>query len=460
VKGFNWFYPGLGMEQEQRQAVTITSIKVFDHNISFDSTQITLPHNENYLSFEFAAQSHYRTQDNQYSYMLEGDDKDWIFAGSRRYVTYTNLSPGNYIFHVRIAGSGSASLTETSIPILIKPPWHRTPFALVSFAIVGALIVYAGFRMQHARVVHRERAAARMREAELKNIALEEKNLSAQRELDKAKELEQAYDQLKMAQEQLVQQEKLASLGHLTAGIAHEIKNPLNFVTNFSEGAAELVDELRNAISEEERSRLSDDLQQNLDKVVKHSKRADSIVKNMLLHSKTGSGEKQPTDINALCEEFIHLAFHGMRANHTDFNSEIEKNFSAELPRVNIVAQDIGRVLLNLFSNAFFAVYERDKMESAARFHKVQEIAYQPKVSVSTGLKDRFVMIQVYDNGSGISDGIRQKVFDPFFTTKAPGTGTGLGLSLSHDIIKAHGGTISVESRVNEYTTFTVKLPL
>jgi len=441
--------------------VTFTSIKVFEQNIPFDTSRITLSHKQNYISFEFAAQSHYRTQDNQYSYMLEGEDKDWIFAGTRRYAAYTNLGPGKYIFHVRVTGSGSAFSSEASIPILIRLPWYRTPWALTGFTIAFAALVYFLFRRQRARVIRHEREAARIREAELKAAALEEKNLGTQRELEKAKELEQAYNQLKTAQVQLVQQEKLASLGQLTAGIAHEIKNPLNFVNNFSEISAELVDELKNCTSEEERAKLSEELRQNLEKILKHSKRADSIVKNMLQHSRMGSGATQPTDINALCEEFLNLSFHGMRASHSDFNCELEREFAGNLPKANVMSQDIGRVLLNVFNNAFQAVYEKEKMEHAAQsFRVVSGLPYQPKVIVLTSYSNGAVVVKVRDNGSGIPEGVMQKIFEPFFTTKPPGMGTGLGLSLSYDIMKTHSGRIVVESKVNDFAEFSVVIPV
>ena len=256
------------------------------------------------------------------------------------------------------------------------------------------------------------------------------------------KQLQEAFDNLKKAQEQLVQSEKLASLGALTAGIAHEIKNPLNFVTNFSLLSTELVDEFVNATDETERKEIAADLKMNLNKINEHGRRADSIVKNMLEHSRSGSSEKQPTDINRICEEYLNLAFHGMRASSPGFNCQMITHLDKNVPPVNCVAQDISRVILNLINNAFDELKKKND--------GVLEITTQK-------VNDK-VVIKVKDNGGGIPDQLKDKIFEPFFTTKPSGQGTGLGLSLSHDIIKSHGGTLEVESRVGEGTTFIISL--
>jgi len=257
---------------------------------------------------------------------------------------------------------------------------------------------------------------------------------------------------LKSTQSQLVQQEKLASLGALTAGIAHEIKNPLNFVNNFSELSTELVDEFIETKDETERQEIGADLKINLQKINEHGKRADSIVKNMLQHSRSGSGEKQLTDINQLCEEYFNLAFHGKRATDAGFNCEMVKSLDNTLPQINCVVQDISRVILNLINNSFDAVRERELEGKTPN--------YKPSVTLKTQQVNNTISISIRDNGKGIPQHIQEKIFEPFFTTKPAGQGTGLGLSLSYDIVKAHGGELKIKSELNDFTEFSVILPL
>ena len=239
----------------------------------------------------------------------------------------------------------------------------------------------------------------------------------------------------------------MASLGELTAGIAHEIQNPLNFVNNFSEVSQELLDELQEEFKEgdlEEVAAITSDLKSNLEKINHHGKRADAIVKSMLQHTRSSSGEKEPTDINALCDEYLRLAYHGMRAKDKSFNAGYKLELDENLPLLKVVPQDIGRVLLNLINNAFQAVTDVEK----------------PEVVVSTQKLLDKIEIKVSDNGPGIPDSIKDKIFQPFFTTKPTGQGTGLGLSLSYDIVKAHGGELKVTSITGEGATFTVSLPV
>jgi len=268
-------------------------------------------------------------------------------------------------------------------------------------------------------------------------------------------ELEKALEQLKVTQQQLIQSEKLASLGELTAGIAHEIQNPLNFVNNFSEVSMELVDEMEQELAKgdkDEAMAIAADIKQNLEKIRHHGKRADGIVKGMLQHSRASSNTKEPTDINKLADEYFRLAYHGLRAKDKSFNSELEMNFAEGLPMVNMVPQDIGRVLLNLFNNAFYAVQQKQK-ELGGDF--------KPVVKISTEVKNKALEIKVTDNGMGIPDAVKDKILQPFFTTKPTGEGTGLGLSLSYDIVaKGHSGTIDIESKEGEFTEFTIRLPL
>ncbi len=279
-------------------------------------------------------------------------------------------------------------------------------------------------------------------------------------EQQRTRELAKSLDDLRTAQDRLVQTEKLASLGQLTAGIAHEIKNPLNFVNNFSSVSVELIDELRGALGgihldskqRAEITEIADTLQGNLDKVLQHGKRADAIVKNMLLHSRQGSGEHRPMDINALVEESLNLAYHGARAEKQGFEITLERSFDPAAGEVDLFPQEITRALLNLISNGFYAATKRKA--------EVDGGGYEPTLTAATkNLGDR-VEISIRDNGTGISPEVKEKLFSPFFTTKPAGEGTGLGLSISHDIIvKQHGGSIEVDSKRGEFTKFRIVLP-
>ncbi len=266
--------------------------------------------------------------------------------------------------------------------------------------------------------------------------------------------VEATLEELKSTQSQLIQSEKMASLGELTAGIAHEIQNPLNFVNNFSEVSTELIDEMKDELSKsnyEDANAIADDLKQNLEKINHHGRRAGNIVKGMLQHSQASTGKKEPTDINSLCDEYLRLAYHGLRAKDKDFNAKMETDFDSSIGKANIIAQDIGRVLLNLINNAFYAVNEKSKQNIPG---------YYPTVSVSTKKETGKISISVEDNGNGIPESIKEKIFQPFFTTKPTGSGTGLGLSLGYDIVKAHGGEIKVQTKEGEGTEFMIQLPV
>ena len=286
-----------------------------------------------------------------------------------------------------------------------------------------------------------------------KNTQLEENTNQLTDQLEKLKiELSKTVESLRSTQNQLIQSEKMASLGQLTAGIAHEIQNPLNFVNNFSELSVELLEELNGNPTLEEQKSIVNDIKQNLQKIAYHGKRADSIVKGMLQHSRTASVEKQPTDINKLVEEFFVLAYHGMRAKDPGFNCSMEKHLAKDLPLVKIIPQEINRVILNIFNNSFYAVDERSKNEGKG---------YRPTVSISTQKVNGSITVTIRDNGKGINEEIRKKIFTPFFTTKPMGHGTGLGLSISRDIIvKGHNGDLKLDSKPGEYTEFIITLPL
>jgi two-component system, NtrC family, sensor kinase len=283
--------------------------------------------------------------------------------------------------------------------------------------------------------------------------------------------LEQALAELKTTQTQLIQSEKMASLGELTAGIAHEIQNPLNFVNNFAEVNVELIDELTTAFdkgNKEEVMAIAFDIKQNLGKITHHGRRADAIVKGMLQHSQNNSGQKEPTDINQLAEEYLGLSFHGLRAKDKSFNATLKKIFDPSIGKPNIIPQDIGRVLLNIYNNAFYAVTEKKKAALSAEAspkagssaEALAKAGFEPTVTVTTRkLRDK-IELSVRDNGNGIPEKVLDKIFQPFFTTKPTGQGTGLGLSMSYDIVtKGHGGAMTVNTKEGEFTEFIIQLP-
>jgi len=313
-------------------------------------------------------------------------------------------------------------------------------------------LVISDFKLERTNKVKRTTAILleeTIEELEQKQAAIKQTNIA----------LSKSLEDLKAAQAQLVQSEKMASLGELTAGIAHEIQNPLNFVNNFSEVSKELLEEmleeLQNGDTEEVKT-IANDVIQNLEKILHHGKRADGIVKGMLQHSRKNSGEKETIDINTLVDEYLRLAYHGLRAKDKSFNANLETNYDDAIGKINLVPQDIGRVVLNLITNAFYACNEKKKeleKESAAT------TKFQPTVRVITKKENNRIDITVSDNGNGIPKQIIEKIFQPFFTTKPTGQGTGLGLSLSYDIVKAHGGELKVETIEGKATTFIISIP-
>ncbi|MFB9843722.1 ATP-binding protein [Mucilaginibacter ginsenosidivorans] len=289
-----------------------------------------------------------------------------------------------------------------------------------------------------------------------KQQILANQNILLERQVaERTKELNTSLENLRATQNQLIQSEKMASLGELTAGIAHEIQNPLNFVNNFSDVNQEMLIELREELDKgdvEEAKAIAADIEQNEAKINHHGKRAEAIVKGMLQHSRTSSGQKEPTNLNALADEYLRLSYHGFRAKDKEFNAELITNFDSKLPKVNVVPQDIGRVLLNVINNAFYAVQQKTKTAGAD---------YKPTVEICTAQQNRSVIISVKDNGTGIPDNVKDKILQPFFTTKPTGEGTGLGLSLTYDmVVKGHGGSIQINSVEAEGSEFIILLPL
>ncbi|MBY0432857.1 MAG: GHKL domain-containing protein [Cyclobacteriaceae bacterium] len=448
-EGVTAFTPALLRKNARPPQVVITDVKLFNKSItagidapylksSSTDDGLTLEYNQNELTIEYVALHFGNPEMNRYAYQLEGFDKNWVDAGTKRTATYTNLPPGEFTFKVKAANAdGIWNEQGVSFTLHVLPPWYRTwwAYTLLVFLFIGS--IYAIDRTQRKRLLQKEH----------------ERN--QQKELEQAREIEKAYNQLKSTQAQLIQSEKMASLGELTAGIAHEIQNPLNFVNNFSEVSSELIDEMKTELATgnlQQATEISNDLKQNLEKINHHGKRASDIVSGMLQHSRASSGVKEPTNINALADEYLRLAYHGLRAKDKNFNAKFETELDASLPKLNVVPQDIGRVILNLITNAFYAV-------STVALAKVDS-EYTPTVSVSTKKEGNKVLVSVKDNGNGIPPKILDKIFQPFFTTKPTGQGTGLGLSLSYDIVKAHGGELRVETKDGEGSTFTIQLPL
>ncbi|MBN3521017.1 tetratricopeptide repeat protein [Algoriphagus lutimaris] len=313
---------------------------------------------------------------------------------------------------------------------------------VIIFASLGGLAMFVIISISLFRNNLSKQKANRLLQIQKEEIRIQRENVVS------------AYDKLKSTQAQLIQSEKMASLGELTAGIAHEIQNPLNFVNNFSEVSEEMVDEMKEELEKgdyDEAKSIGEEIKQNLSRIRLHGKRADSIVKGMLEHSRSNAREKVPTDLNLLANEFLRLSYHGIRAKDKAFNADFELEVDDQLPKVTVVPQDIGRVILNMVNNAFYTVNEKSKTGIPD---------YQPMVRVKTKKTKNGIELSIQDNGSGIPDAIKDKVFQPFFTTKPTGSGTGLGLSLSYDIIKAHNGELKVESKEGEGTEFIISLPL
>jgi two-component system NtrC family sensor kinase len=331
------------------------------------------------------------------------------------------------------------------------------------FAFLWACAFYFMGRRQN-KALEAERIKRRNEEEQNRMMAAMKVNLESEvRErtselMQQKEELTVALNELKSTQAQLIQSEKMASLGELTAGIAHEIQNPLNFVNNFSEVSIELLEELKEEVlsklddeAKQEADEIISDITQNLTKINQHGKRADAIVKGMLQHSRTTSGKKEATDINALADEYLRLSYHGLRAKDKMFNSGMKTSFDESIGKIEAIPQDLGRVLLNLFNNSFYAVAEKKKLHIEG---------YEPMLTVNTKRINGNVEITITDNGTGIPQKVLDKIYQPFFTTKPTGQGTGLGLSMSYDIItKGHGGELKVDTVEGEYTSFIITIP-
>jgi signal transduction histidine kinase/ligand-binding sensor domain-containing protein len=445
MKGYYSFYPDELNDSRTPPLLQFTNFKIFNKEIFagegevltspvWQTENIKLSYFQNTFSFEFNALDYKNPGEIRYLYKLDNYDNEWRDIGTERKATFFSIPPGKYKLHVK-AVNAEGSIAEKIITITITPPWWKTWWAYCLYALLVIIAGYLIYKYQKYYIVTKERERTQ------------------QKELAQAKEIEKAYTELKATQAQLIQSEKMASLGELTAGIAHEIQNPLNFVNNFSEVNKELLIEMKDEIKKgniDEVNALADDVIANEEKINHHGKRADAIVKGMLQHSRSSSGVKEPTDINALADEYLRLAYHGLRAKDKSFNATMKTDFDESIGNINIIPQDIGRVILNLITNAFYEVDKKKKRVDGD---------YNPTVSVSTKKENGNVMIQVKDNADGIPQKVLDKIFQPFFTTKPTGQGTGLGLSLSYDIVKAHGGEIKVETNENEGTIFTIQIP-
>ncbi|MFN3997521.1 ATP-binding protein [Algoriphagus sp.] len=392
----------------------------------------------NSIRFSYAAPFYIQEKLTKYQTYLEGFDKDWGKWEDNSFREFTNLPHGKYTFKVRAKNIYNSISDEISYEFIILPPWYATWWAYLLYVLAFGLLVFALVKIQSGRLV-----------------AIEKKR-AQEKELEHAREIEEAYQNLKATQDQLLQQEKLASLGQLTAGIAHEIKNPLNFVNNFADVSMELIDDMREELANDNKAEalsLSEDIKSNLLKIHLHGTRADNIVKSMLLHSRGGSGKMEPTDLNAMVQEFSNLAFHGMRATKNPISVEIQLNLDESIGTIPLFTDDFSRVILNLCNNAFDAM--RDKLGSEEN----QSKKYTPELTISTKSLEDGVEMVFADNGPGIPEEIRDKILQPFFTTKKGTEGTGLGLSITHDIIKRHDGSLTINSQLGRGTQFIIFLP-
>jgi signal transduction histidine kinase len=404
---------------------------------------LQLPYDQNYLSFTFNGTHTSNPSKEKYRYILEGIDKNWSPVINKKISeNYRDLPPGQYNFKVSTKGMNGVWSIPAEFKFTILPPWWKTWWAYLIYVLIflGALRIFSKWRER--------------------NLRYEKEKLEIQVN-HRTKQLQESIENLKSTQTQLIQAEKMASLGELTAGIAHEIQNPLNFVNNFSEVNKELLAEMNEEIAKgnyDEARAIAKNVTDNEEKIIFHGKRADTIVKGMLQHSRNSSGVKEPTNINALADEYLRLSYHGLRAKDKSFNATMKTDFDETIGNINIISQDIGRVILNLITNAFYVVYEKKKAEGTKL--NAEGKTYEPVVIVSTRKINENVEIRVTDNGSGISQKVLDKIFQPFFTTKPTGEGTGLGLSLSYDIVKAHGGDLKVETKEGEGSVFIIQLPV
>jgi signal transduction histidine kinase/ligand-binding sensor domain-containing protein len=462
ASGFYSFYPQRLTEGMKPPLITLSNFRLANRLVKPDKNgplpkplselnQIILHYKQNVFSIDFAAIDYTNPEDNRHLFMLENYDNDWREASTEHRAYYFNVPPGKYTLRVK-GTNGYGLWAERKLEIIITPPWWRTWWAYTIFVLLLITIVWAIIYYKSRGLIKEKKILEAKVNERTSKIVQQKEEIAAQRD-----NLEQTLDELKSTQSQLVQREKMASLGELTAGIAHEIQNPLNFVNNFSEVNDELLKELKVEADKgnlEEVKAIANDIAFNSEKINHHGKRADAIVKGMLQHSRSSTGQKEPTDINALADEYLRLAYHGLRAKDKSFNANFKTEFDNSIPKINVVPQEIGRVILNLINNAFYAVSEKTKSSM------LNAEGYEPTVTVRTSKQKERVEIRIADNGNGIPQKILDKIFQPFFTTKPTGQGTGLGLSLAYDIItKGHNGELKLETKEGEGSEFIIQLP-
>ena len=473
---------------------------LFDGAINASIDKVRLPYEQNDLRFKFGTNFIEDEDRTWYQVRMAGFDDDWTNWTRESFKDYTNIPHGDYVLEVRAMNTYGKISSVGTYAFAVLPPWWFSWWAYIGYLLIFAGGVFVIDRFQRKRLIKKERERAR------------------EKELEQAKEIEKAYQDLKAAKDQLVQQEKLASLGQLTAGIAHEIKNPLNFVNNFSDLSVELIDEAREELrrvigdgrpdspllrgvggvsDHAEKSdhpqndktdsnsvntplnplsrgdfllEILDDIEANLKTIHKHGSRADSIVKSMLQHSRGGDGTMEPTPLNPIIKEYVNLAFHGMRAGKEPINVDIDLQLEDSVGEVPLIAEDFSRVILNLVNNAFDAMREKmtgdggPKTENKSPFEGGQgddpSLRYHPKLTVRTKSDGNTITIEIEDNGPGIPEEMKDKILQPFFTTKKGTAGTGLGLSITNDIIKAHGGELKIKTEEGNGSVLIISLPL
>ncbi len=432
---------------------------------NFDANNIEDERNE--FHFEYAALSFGNEREVRYQTRLLGFNDEWSDEKTDTRINYTNLSaiviPKAYTFEARaINESGIRSVEPLSFEFSVMPPWYLSWWAFLAYFIVIGAGIFVVDRIQRTRLLKKEREAAQLREAELKAEAAEaqakvlqtENDLKAA-ELEKARELEIAYHELQTTQTRLIQSEKMASLGRLATGIAHEIKNPLNFINNFAEVSRELVEELKEAIENNDAEEIEFILKSlgfNTEKIDEHGKRADAIVRSMMQHTGGVIGEAEKIQINKLVTEYAELAYHGRQARFDDLKVQIDLELDPNMSEIDVIPQKIGQVIQNIIENALDSVWE---------YSIIQPEDYQPVIKIKTVQKDNQIKIQVSDNGPGVPDIIKEKIFEPFFTTKPTGDNTGLGLSLSYEIVtQMHNGNLDIEESELGGASFIISLPV
>lgn len=463
AKGISVYNPSKDRKNEQPPEVKLSN---------FISEQIQGKRNQ--FTFEYAALSFGNERQIQYQTRLLGFNNEWSQKKSETTINYTNLPafffPKNYTFEViAINESEVASLEPLSYEFVVAPPALLQWWAFLGYLFILSIGVFGVDRFQRARLIKKEREAAHLRETELKAEtaiarsntaeaqakALQAENDLKAAELEKARELEEAYHELKSTQNRLIQAEKMASLGRLSTGIAHEIKNPLNFINNFAEVSRELVGELKEAIRVndlEEVEFILNSLGFNTEKIDEHGKRADAIVRSMMQHSRGTIGELEPVQINDLISKYTELAYHGRKVQIGDLDVSIHSDLDLSISEVSVMPQKMGQVLQNIIENAIDSVWE---------FAKTKTGKYKPVIKIKTVQFDSRVEIHISDNGPGIPEHIREKIFEPFFTTKPSGEGTGLGLSLSYDIVtQMHNGKLEIGTSELGGASFVISLPV